>query len=89
MREFNHHVENGDVVKRVFAGATASQLNYYVHASLNEDKPDTIIIHAGTNNLTKKDQTVQETAKEIVEIAKTCKHAGVSNIFISSLICQP
>ena len=88
MKEFNH-LANGDVVKRAFPGATASQLNCYIKASLNDDKPNSVIICAGTNNLTKKDQTVQDTAKEIVEIVKTCRNAGVSKVFISSLICRP
>ena len=89
MREFNHFVKNCEVVKRTFPGATASQLKYYVQAALNEDKPNTIIISAGTNNLTKKNQTVQDTAKEIVDIVKTCCEGGVKKIFVSSLICRP
>ena len=89
MREFNDLMINGGVVKRAFRGATASQMNYYVHATLSEDKPDIIIIHAGTNNLTKKEQTIQETTKEIIDIAKTCRRAGVQSVYISSLTCRP
>ena len=89
MVEFNRLLVNGHAVKRAHGGATAAQLNYYVHATLNEDHPDTIIINGGTNNLTKKHQSTDETAKEIVEIAKTCRSKGVKNVFVSSITCRP
>ena len=49
-----------------------------------------MIINGGTNNLTKKKyQTVEETAMEIINIAKTCKDGGVKRIYISSITCRP
>ena len=54
MIELNHCLVNGHIVKRAHGGATASRLSYYAHATLNEDKPDTIIVSAGTNNLSKR-----------------------------------
>ena len=88
MIKLNKALKNGNALKRVFPGATASQLNYYVEASLSEDKPDTIIICAGTNNITKKKQCAQETAKEIINISETCRSGGVKKVFISSLTCR-
>ena len=90
MREFNNKLlDNSHAIKRAFSGATASQLNIYVQATLKEDKPDTIIINAGTNNFTKKRQSIEETVAEIMEIVKTCKHGGVKRIFVSSITCRP
>ena len=89
MRRLNESIENGYAKKRAFPGATASEINFYVKAPLKECKPDIMIICAGTNNLTKKNQTVQDTAKEIVDIARTCQQEGVKKIFISSLVCRP
>ena len=54
MIKLNNRLENGNALKQAFLGATASQLNHYVQAASKEDKPDTIIICARTNNLTKK-----------------------------------
>ena len=85
----NESIVNGYAVKRAFGGATASRLNYYIHATLNEDKPDTVIIDAGTNNLTKKNQTAEEITTEIIDIVKTCKSRGVNTIFVSSMTCRP
>ena len=90
MGEFNDLIINGNSLKRAHGGATASQLNYYVQATLNEDKPDTIIINAGTNNFSKKKkQTPKETCTEILEIVETCRRGGVLKIFVSSITCRP
>ena len=40
-----------------------------------------IIICAGTNNITKKKQCAQETAKEIINISETCRSGGVKKVF--------
>ena len=85
MLEFNNNLKNRDAVKRAFPGATESQINHYVHASLIEDNLTTLVICAGTNNLTKKNQTADQTAQEIIEIAKSCHQGGVRNIFVSGI----
>ena len=50
---------------------------------------DRIVINIGTNNLTKKSQTENETVEEIMEIVKKCHNYGVNEIFISGLTCRP
>ena len=85
--EFNEWLENGVAIKRCFPGATASQVNYYIEEVLNEQKLDQVILHVGTNNLTKKYQTVEETVGELLNIVKKCH--GVNNVFVSSLTCRP
>ena len=89
MLEFNNHLKNRDSVKIAFPGATVSQINHYVHASLIEDNLTTLVICARTNKLTKKNQTADQTAQEIIEIAKSCHQDGVSNIFVSGITCRP
>ena len=81
--------KNRDAVKRAFPGATASQINHSVHASLSEDNPTTLVICAGTNNLTKKNQTADQTSQEIIEIAQSCHQGGVSIFFVSGITCRP
>ena len=89
MREFDKNFNNGSSVKRVFPGATASQINSHVPTILKDDLPDTVIICAGTNNIMKKKQTINDTAKEIINIAKSCCKGGVKYVLISSLTCRP
>ena len=80
MVKFNNEFSDITALKRVFPGATASKINHFVKASLAEDKPKTIIICAGTNNITKKQQSPEDTAKEVTEIVQTCSRSGVQTI---------
>ena len=90
MTQFNNLLKNGYCVKRACGGLTASQLKYIALESIIEDKPDIIIVNAGTNNFTKKrNQTAHEIAFEIVDIVKTCHTEGVENILVSSITCRP
>ena len=82
MIKLNNALQNGNALKLVFPGATASQSNHYIHASLSEDTPNTVIICVGTNNISKKKQYAQETAKEIINIAETCRRGRVKTVFI-------
>ena len=84
--EFNNHLKNRDAVRRAFPGTTASQMSMH---PLIEDNPTTLVICAGTNNLTKKNQTADQIAQEIIEIAKCCHQGGVRNIFVSGITCRP
>ena len=78
---------NAHIVKRAHCGATASQLSYYAHATLNEDKPDTIIVSAGTNNLSKRWwQTEEDIVSEVLDIVHTWRRNHVRNICVSSII---
>ena len=77
------------MIKRVYPGATASCVNHYVTATITEDKPEKVVICAGTNNLTKKERTPRDTVNEIMDIVETCKKGGIKQIFVSSLICRP
>ena len=51
--------------------------------------PDTVIICAGTNNFTKKNQSAEETADEIIDIVNTCHRNGIEKLFVSSITCRP
>ena len=87
MRELNSLIENGYAVKRAYGGATTIHLKHCARAALEEDKPDTVIINAGTNNFTKTNYTIEETAADIHEIVEIFKEGGVRNIFVSSITC--
>ena len=52
-----------------------------MHPSLNEDKPDTVIISAGTSNFTKK-------RNQTIDIVQTCHKGGVKQVFVSSITCR-
>ena len=89
MVEFNELLLNGSAVKRAFGDATASRLNHFMHTTLAEDRPETVIINVGTNSMTKKRKTAKETASEIIEIVKICKNKDVSKVYVSSTTYRP
>ena len=88
MVEFSSLIENGHAIKRAYGGKTAQSLKHYAYASMKEDKPDAVLICAGTNNLSKKRQTAKQIATEIIEIVKTCQDEGVGKVYVSSIICR-
>ena len=89
MVKFNELLDNGCAVKRAYGGKTASFLNHCAYASIMEDKPNTMIICAGTNNLTERKQSAEQIALEIMKIVKTCHDGGVNKVLVSSITCRP
>ena len=89
MNAFNKELRSGTAIKRFFPGVTASQLKHYIQPHLFEDNPDIVIIHVGSNNLSKKTQTAMETAQEIIEIVKKCQLNGVNEICVSGITIRP
>ena len=90
MIEFGKQLVNGVAVKRSFPGATTTQMSHYVMPHLKEEIPDQVIIHVGTNNLSKKShQSEIDVVNEINEIVNICHREGVNEVFVSSLTCRP
>ena len=76
-----------------FPGANAKELTHYVLPTLMEQSPDIVIIHVGSNNIsrTRRNAKVQrniDIVKEIINTGLTCKENGVKKVFISSLLCR-
>ena len=86
MIDFNNDCRYNSSIKRSFPGATTTQLKYYIKPTLLEDMPDIVVIHIGTNNLTKKpNQSDAEIVEEIIEMVNDCHTQGVNEIYISSI----
>ena len=89
VNEFNKHI-SGTALKKSFPGANCEEINHYIDYSLRNDRPDCVIIHAGTNDLGNKNESKDNKtiANEIMEIARKCKANGVNQIFISGITCR-
>ena len=46
----NYAVVKAFFVFRSFSGANSKQLDYYIVPNLEDDKPDFVLLHVGTNN---------------------------------------
>ena len=90
-REMSSHVKNGKAFIQYFRGATSKDLYTYVEPTLNNDKPDAVIIHVGTNdvsNLRYQNMEPKELADKIIRIGTKCRENGVNQVFISSIVCR-
>ena len=73
-----------------FSGST-KQLNYYANPPLGDEQPNTVIVHIGSNDITKFNYNkvdVEDLAQRIIDVGKKCKSYGVINIAISSILVQ-
>ena len=87
--EFNRHNKNGDAYFRRFPGAKARHMKNYISTHLEEERPDTIIIHAGGNDLPTSRENplpVLDIANDLIEAAQTCKLSGATQIMVSSVL---
>ena len=73
---------------RYFSGAKTEDLRHYIIPSLLKEKPDTVVIHVGSNNITHRifeDFNAGKLADEIIDIGKMCSQYGVKYVIFSSI----
>ena len=66
-------------------------MNHFVTPILDEERPYTIIIHVGCNDITPKTYRDLKTgviANEIIDIGKKCMNYGTKKVFISSILIK-
>ena len=86
-KEFSSWVMNGTANIKAFPGAKAQHLEHYIVPSLMDEKPDTVVIMVGANNIRTTD-TDEFIATTIINTGKKCRQEGVNDIYISSLTCR-
>ena len=86
MKEIKGHLlrsESNKVVVKSFSGATTKHMYDYVNPTL-EMKPDTLIIHCGTNDL-RNEKDDRKVVNNIVNLAVHCHNKNVIPIIVSAL----
>ena len=58
---------------RSISGATAKIMNYHVIGCLEDQSPDTILLHRGTNDL-KNEESAEKIASSIINVALSAKN---------------
>ena len=81
--QLSKSLTNEKVSVKSFPGATTKQMSIYLKPTL-EEKPDTIILHMGTNDLRSEDEP-DKIANDIVDAAVACKQTGCE-VIISALL---
>ena len=62
-----------------------SKKSVIIFCRLLKQCPDPLLIHAGINNVSKKDLNAKTVADQIIDIARSATERGVKGVFISSI----
>ena len=87
-KRLNKCLTNSFAKVRSFAGEKIKQLSYHAAFSLVDETSNTTLIHEWCNDISNKTSTLENIAKDLLEMAKTCRGYGASDIFMSSIICR-
>ena len=77
------------VYMKSFSGANTNHLDYYVVPLLVDEKPDNVVIHTVSNDITKfnyNNVNAEGLAHRIINVGLKCRSYGVSNIAVSSIL---
>ena len=87
---FQKSVNGGKTYFHVFQGTTSKRLNHYILPTLQEDHPDVVLRHIGsndiTNNQTKDRINTGKLTGDTINIGKSCINFGVKEVVISSIL---
>ena len=85
--KLQNSLDNAKSFLRHFSGAQTEDLHHYIIPSLLKEKPDTVVIHVGSNNITHRifeDFNADKLADEIIDTGKMCRQYGVKGVIFSS-----
>ena len=88
---FRKKFKGDGVYFKSFPGVNTNKLDYYSISMPVDEKPNTIIIHIGSNNITKSNYQLinpYEVAKGILNIGLKWNNYGVNEIAISSILVK-
>ena len=87
--KFKDSTPKARVYVKSFSGANTNQLDYYVVPLLVDEKPDNVVIHIGSNDITKfnyNNVNAEELAHRIINICLKFTSYAVSNIAVSFIL---
>ena len=88
---FKQAMVNGTPFFKSFPGAPVEHFDHHITPTLLYNKPDTIVMHIGSNNVTNKtvdNLDARDLAEKIVAIGKRCLEAGIGEVVISSIFTK-
>ena len=74
-----------------FSGATINRLDHFITPILEEDRPEIVIIHIGSNDITHNTISnigAKSISKLIIDIEKKCLLYDVKEVIISSIFIK-
>ena len=82
-----------DVIFKKFPGHTADEISFYSSKSLEDSRPNRVIILAGTNDISRdvyQGRTVNEfeVVENLMKIARTARAKGAQKIHVSAILVR-
>jgi hypothetical protein len=95
IKQVNRNIDTNEeeVIFKRYPGHTADELAFYAPKPLHDEKPNQVIIIAGTNDIGKEvdsGRVVNEhdVVEKILKIGRIARDAGAVKIFVSSIIVR-
>ena len=87
-KSFNESLPNFKGSRKYFSGANTLDLVHYIKPSLNNNQPDAVVTHIGSNevDLRKISETAVKDIAENIKVALLYKEYGVSEVVVSSIL---
>ena len=88
---FNNSLIEGKAYLGSFSGATINRLHHFITLILEEDPPDIVIIHVGSNDFTHNTINsidAKDISKRIIDIGKKCLLCGAKEEIIYSIFIK-
>ena len=79
----NKRMKSSDAVKSI-PGATTKGMKHHIKSFLEDNSPDSIMLHVGTNNLKNK-ESAEDIANGIMDVAIFIRNEQTNVIFVSGL----
>ena len=83
---FNNSINEGKAHLNSFSGATINRLDHFITRILEEDRPEIVIIHVGSNDITHNtihNIDAESISKRVIDIGKKCLLYGANKLIIS------
>ena len=86
----NQSFQKAKCIVKPFSGAKIEDLTHYIIPNLQQQKPDIVVIHVGSNNAAynKLHFDPRLLAENIIKIGKTCIEYGVEDVVISGIFVK-
>ena len=83
----NNSLKKSHAVLKNFDGTNIKRLSHHILPYLHEGKPDSVILHIGTNDIQPNmDSTPEKLSDEIINLSQICKQSGVKNVYVSLIL---
>lgn len=86
----NKSFQNAKCILKPFGGAKIEDMEHYIIPNLEQNKPDVVIIHVGSNNISYNKLNVDPSvlAEKIINVGNNCIKYGVEDVVISSIFVK-